>query len=219
MAKRRSESLAARFERYRRAIEAPLADADLLAALVPYTFDEAWFTQTRVLLQEVQALNRQKEIEYGEQKAATRLFDEAHNRAYAAYSDAIQVARVAFKKDVQAQSSLGLRGRRKESFSGRWDQAVRFYDNLLQQAALVAVMARYTYDEVKLAQEQGLWETAVNAKTNQDSERGQAQAATKARDAKFDELDDRMADVLALAPIALKAYPQWLEKMGIVEPS
>ena len=80
-------------------------------------------------------------------------------------------------------------------------------------------MTPYGYDQVKLEAENALVETVINAKSKQDTERGQAQEATKVRDAKMDELDQSIAEYKGVAEVALGDSPQKLEQLGWVVPS
>ena len=50
----------------------------------------------------------------------------------------------------------------------------------------------------------------------QEKEKGEAQAATKARDAAIDELQDWLSDYLAIAKVALEDNPQLLEGLGVL---
>jgi hypothetical protein len=60
----------------------------------------------------------------------------------------------------------------------------------------------------------------VEAKLNsQLKEKGEAQTATQARDEAFDAMQEWMSDFIGIARIALEAQSQYLEMLGIVEPS
>jgi len=50
-------------------------------------------------------------------------------------------------------------------------------------------------------------------------EKGEAQTATKVRDEAVDQLDAWMSDFTGIARITLEENPQYLEMLGIVEPS
>jgi hypothetical protein len=60
----------------------------------------------------------------------------------------------------------------------------------------------------------------VEAKRNvQFKEKGEAQTATQLRDEAFEDLQDWMSDFIAIAHIAMEDQSQYLEMLGIVEPS
>ena len=50
-------------------------------------------------------------------------------------------------------------------------------------------------------------------------EKGEAQATTEERDEAFEELDEWISDYISIARIALDQESQYLEVLGIVEPS
>ena len=55
------------------------------------------------------------------------------------------------------------------------------------------------------------------ANLTQEKEKGEAQAATKARDAALDDLQDWLSDYLAIAKVALEEDPQLLEGLGVLQ--
>ena len=138
----------------------------------------------------------------------------AWDEADAAYMRTFKVARVAFKDSAKGQAAMMLSGTRKHSLSGWIEQATAFYSNLLGNADLLAAMAAFGYDQARLAAEQALVQKVVTANLVQEKEKGEAQDATKQRDAKLDALDTWMSDFKAIATVALEERPQWLEKLG-----
>src|SRR5690606_13357311 len=107
----------------------------------------------------------------------------------------------------------------KKSLSGWFDQASRFYNNLLGSAEFKAAMLPYGYPQAKLEAESALVAAVKTATDAQYKERGEAQQATKIRDAKLDELDQWVADYKKIATIALAGSPQQLEQLGWIVPS
>ncbi len=136
-----------------------------------------------------------------------------------AYKKALKISRVVFKGNQKARSALGLSGSRKKSLSGWIGQATNFYTNLLGTPDLLAAMTPYSYDQTKLEAEAALVQAVVTASAAQDKERGEAQEATQARDAKLDELDQWVADYKVIAQVALADSPQQLEQLGWVAAS
>ena len=214
MSKHNKLNIAERLAAAQLAIDAVLADPSVQAALTPYGYDVAAMTAARALYEEVQALTAAQKLEYGEQYEATQLFDAAWATADAAYINSLQLARIAFKKNSKGQSALGLNGRRKLSYSGWIEQATLFYQGLLATPALQAEMTKYGYNVAKWEAEYALVQAVVAANVTQEREKGEAQDATKARDAALDELDEWLSDFKAVSQIALAKMGQKLEGLG-----
>lgn len=208
------KSIAQRLLEAETAINNSLNNPDILNAVTPFGYDQARLETAQALYQEARDLTEQQQREYGEQYEATAVVQRAWDEAAAAYSAALKIARIAFRGNETARNALGLSGTRKQSLSGWLDQARRFYNNLLRDPAFVAAMSTYSYNQAKLEAESALVQAVAEAGELQDKERGEAQEATKARDAKLDELDQWLADYKAIAEVALADSPQRLEQLG-----
>lgn len=123
------------------------------------------------------------------------------------------------RSDACAQTALGLIGRRQRSLSGWIDQATRCYTNLLTNSGWVTALANFNRDQMALAAEQELMQALVDANVNQEKEKGESREATRARDAKLDELYDWYGDYRDVAAIALDGHPKWIDliRKGEVE--
>lgn len=197
------------------AVENALNDVEILAELSLFGYDEAKLTVGRTLCQEAQTLVNQQKVEYGEQYEATEELKAAREEANKAYMRTLKVARIALRGNTKARTALLLGGARKKSLSGWLKQAQTFYANLLADANLVTQMGNFGYDQAKLAAEQALVQAVVSLDQVQQKEIGEAREATKLRDAKLDEMDSWMVDLIDIARIALEDNPEKLAKLGI----
>jgi hypothetical protein len=196
------------------AIENALGDADIRAALSAFGYDEARLRAGKALYEEAVALANRQKAEYGDQYGGTDAVKSAWAEADRAYRVALQVARVAFKGYPKAHAALMLDGERKRSLPGWLEQAAAFYANLLGDADLLARMGNFGYTSAKLEAEHALVQAVAAANLAQEKEKGEAQDATRQRDARLDELDAWMADFKAIAQAAMAENPEWLEKLG-----
>jgi hypothetical protein len=128
----------------------------------------------------------------------------------------LTIARIAFKKDVQAISTLEMTGKRATTLSGWLSQARNFYNALLANEEWKTVMAGYGQTAEKLAQRLENVNGVAKAAENVKKEMGDAQNATQERDTKFEELTSWLSDYDQIAEIALSGNPQLLERIGIV---
>jgi hypothetical protein len=196
------------------AIDNALGDAGIQAALDAFGYDAARLGAGRALYEDALALVNAQKAEYGDQYEASAAVRAAWDAADAAYMRTLKVARVALQDDPKARAALMLGGDRKQSLSGWMDQATAFYTNLLGDGDLMAAMAGFGFDAAKLEAEQALVEAVVEANLVQEREKGEAQDATKQRDASLDAMDAWMSDFKAIARVALEGNAQWLEKLG-----
>jgi hypothetical protein len=212
-----SQTLAAFFSEARTLLINAQSDPAISAALARYGYDAERLAAGAALLDAAEEQARAQQTEYAEQYAATNALEEAQARLRATYHRHVKLARVAFVPDTLAYKKLDLRGERKRGLGGLLAQTEAFYRALQSDAALQSEMATLTVDEAAVAEALAQVEAVKAARAAQVQERGEAQAATRTRDAAVAQLRGYLRDLRRIAEVALEDQPQALEKLGILE--
>ena len=219
MAPRPKQSIEDRLSAAQVALDNALGDAELQEALAVYGYDADKLQEGRQLYETARSLHDQQRAEYGDQYAATDALQSAWEEAKTVYIRHVKVARVAFKRSRGTWEELGLSGKRKRTISGWLTQARQFYTNALADPDILTALGEFGITQEKLEAGRALVDDVEAANAAQEKEKGEAQAATVARDEALDALDEWMSDFVAIARVALEDRPQQLEKLGIVAPS
>jgi hypothetical protein len=177
------------------------------------------FTSTEIAtklkeLQELSDLNETQIKEYGDQFDATKAYTAAEELLHSTYMNHLTIARVIFKNDIAAQVSLGLNQSRKISNAGYKAQALLMYDAILNNTDYEGKMAKRGITNADLTAQQAAFKGLSVLAANQKKESGEAQAATKKRDAALHIFEDWMTDFKELAIVALSNSPQMREQLG-----
>ncbi len=198
------------------AIHNALDDVELQDYLAKYSYGRAKLEAGQALYEAVQRTQQVQKAKYGDQYDATDTMNRLWKDANKVYMRYVKVARIALRDQQGAMSKLSLRGQRKRTIAGWLVQARQFYSNLLAEAELLAQMAEYGITQAKLEAGQAQVDDVEQAHHVQKQKRGQAQAATQARDATLDALSQWVSDFISIARLALQERPQYLEKLGVV---
>ncbi len=198
------------------AIDNALDNSAISTALAAFGYDETKLLAGKALYETALNLHLQQKKEYGEQYAATSELEATLSSANKTYMQHLKVARIALRTDASAAEALQLDGRRKKTYAGWVEQATLFYGNALDSAKIKAALAEFGIDEAKLGAGQASVQEVQTLLKAQHTEKGEAQAATKARDEALEALMDWLSDFFAIARIALEGDPQLLEMLGIV---
>lgn len=188
---------------------------EIAALLENYGYGAIEIQEGQTLLNTARSLYDAQIQEYGEQHAATQAFAEATKRADKVYSAHRKLAKIAFKNDTQRQTDLKLNDRKPNAYAAWYEQARHFYETLLSDTEAQAELSKYNIsgDALQAAQEQV--EQTRDLKSEQEKERGEAQEATKQRDAALEALEEWLSDFKVVARIALQDAPQLLEALGL----
>ncbi len=142
-------------------------------------------------------------------------FSEAREDAEEKYSQLIKLARIAFRNENGLTSLLPS----VLSYSpfDKWLLgAHNLYSSLLANEKALGLLARYQLTQDRI---QGMIDGLTdleNIKNQRQVEMGEAQQATKDRNAKMEELRNFCRDLTDVAQIALSDKPQLLEKLGVL---
>ena len=197
------------------AIDNSLNAPDLLAAVTPFGYDAARLNAGKAIVSDLEALHNQKEIKYSNKYAQTGEKNSAREAAYDKYIVHVKLARVAIKDNPVFERQLGLQGKRATDLNGFLLQATRFYNIALDNADIQTTLATVGIDTTQLQDGLSAVTAIQAAHTEQINAKGEAEAATKIRDQKADEVIDWLSDYIKIARIALEDSPQALERIGV----
>jgi hypothetical protein len=201
------------------AVDNTINIAPISAAMAVFNYGPEKMGEGRVLVTRAAELNDRQKKEYGDQynaTSATRL-DKAD--CHKVYLDHVELARVVFRNNKGAWQALQLTGHRKKSLSGWLAQVNAFYTNALGTPEYLNGLSVLNITAEALENGLAKAQKVEASFQKQLKETGEAQQATKDRDAAFDAMEDWMGDFKVVARIALKDQPQFLEILGLKEPS
>jgi len=162
---------------------------------------------------------KQQEKEYGEKLGASDELDAARAEAYETYIDLVGLARIALKRDRNLQSQLDLGGEREKAHDESYMQMLNFYDAALNSPEIQNKLARFNVTPDKLNAGKALVAAIQEKKQARLKEASEAQRATHDRDEAMSAIDDWMSDFIGVSRIALRKHPEYLERLGLVDPS
>jgi hypothetical protein len=183
--------------------------------LAEYGYPDSIIAEGLALHTDAEKKQKDQVKEYGEQYTATDALAKAIAAANAPYIEQLELSRIAFKNQRGVLAELAATGERKKNQAGWLSDATTFYSNLLAKPEYVAVIAKFGQTKEKLNTAFDLIKAANAALAARTKESGEAQTATKLRDAAIDLFDEWYSDFIAVAKIALKNKPELLEILGI----
>lgn len=188
-------------------------------ALSGLGYDGTKMQEGLTLYEKAAELHDLQRKEYGEQYAATDTLANAKMEANKQYMLHLKIARIALRKNKNAVISLQLAGDRSETFTGWLKQSKLFYANALADENILTALSKFNITKEILEEAQAAVDAVELGYNTQMQQKGNAQAATKDRDEAFDAMQAWMSDYIAIARLALDGQSQYLEVLGVVEPS
>ncbi|MBV6644029.1 MAG: hypothetical protein KI790_01190 [Cyclobacteriaceae bacterium] len=191
-------------------------DPDVAPPLDVMGIDTPYIDRGETLYNEAMQLVDDQKKEYQEQSLAYDKFYLEKDDAEADFNRTLKLVKVLSRKDKDLQNRLGLQNGRVNAIASWIDNAVDFYNRLLNESDFVAKLGNFKVTRRQLNAEKVAIEDLRQLRNEATAEKGQAQEATRLRNEKLDELDDYTTELKAIAEIALEGRSQLLEKLGIV---
>lgn len=214
--KRPSRSLDAFMESRRQLIFNAASDDEIKALVEPYGYPEAKLDEGKNIYNAADAAVEKQKSDYARQFEAKSIFDAAFDEAEEEYIELITLVRLALGGDPVKLMVLGLDGKRPKKFSSWLRRANRFYNNAIDNAELLPLVAEYGVTNARLTAGRELVKKVETANDEHDKARGTAQQSTVDRNESIKVLDEWTSAFKTVCRMALKDRPQLLERLGIV---
>jgi hypothetical protein len=146
----------------------------------------------------------------------TDAFLKEFNETDKRYMKDVRVAEVAFRGKRSTLLRAEIPGPRASAFTGWYAETFSFYTGILESEEALGLMQNYGITVEHLQANKDRVENVNLLKNKQVDESADAQLATKERDAALDALLRWVADLVAIARVALSDDEQLLESMNIV---
>ena len=190
-------------------------DPDLLSELETVGITDAMLDANLTEITNLENLSQIQKREYGEQYAETDRFNLKKAEIDALFTRHRNLAKIAFKGDRQANTTLGIDAGRKQAFAAWFQQVSNFYAQILANPDFKTKAETVNIKETDILAMRTSLEEISEVKNSQKKETGEAQKATDIRDSAIDVLYPKYTQLIAFAKV-LFPDDQTLEKLGII---
>lgn len=180
-----------------------------------FGYDEARFAEGQALLDDLLAKQQAQHTEQVEKLAAVDMVQTTQAEAEKDYGVNRAIAKRLLKDNKIAVDKLHLNQAKPRSRTDLVKQMSDFYAGLLDDAALLAEMAKFGRTQAMLQAALTQVESITRLDRVKHKEMAEAQAATIARNEAWQAAHTWLATLLEVAVFALEDDPQMLEALGI----
>ena len=182
-------------------------------ALVDFGYPIQNLEKGQARLEHFLLLQQLKRQNYGAQLNATETVVTELQQIKNTYDEHLTLARLAFKQNRGLQKTLGLTEAYPTRRSALVEQIANFYEQLLPHHKAVA---RYGLTRAEIEQAQTSVVAFIQSQQQQAQRKGEAQAATQARNQALKNLQQWVRGYRAIVRVALADEPQLLEVLGLL---
>ncbi len=193
-------------------------DPEVAPLLEPYGDNAARLAEGQTRLTNTRQTLSRREALRGIQRERTRQAQAAQRAARRQYIALVTVARTIFKDRPGLLVQLGIEGDSPDSFASLLQAGMTLFDNVTDPE-IAAELAKYGYPAERIAELRAAFDALRQAKQAQEAAKGDTQQATQDLNAALEELEDWISRFRVVARDALRDFPQYLEKLGILSRS
>jgi len=175
-------------------------------------FDQRRILEGSSLLDQARTLHLLKSEKYAQKQVLAQKIEQDEQAARQLLEEHTEIVRFVFRKEPAILATFGIR-RKPKRFDHWLMQATTFY---YSAQAHTDSLARHGLSPEEVAQAQAMLEALGNARNQRLQRKGEAEEATRMRDASLRKLKSWMKDFRTIARVALKDSPQLMEALGIV---
>lgn len=189
---------------------------DIKTLLAGIGYDEQVIAEGRDLLDDALRKFQVNKNEDAGRSIAYDEYSEKWNQADEVYRKHRKIARIVFGSDPGMLEKLSMLRRIPNSY-GMWINSTQiFYKTLLENPDYLARMQRLNFTEEDANKAIQELEELKRLRNIYMKEKGEAQDATRMKDAAFEKIDDWMSEFYAVSRIALEERPELLESLSKV---
>ena len=192
-------------------------DETIRSRFEPFGFDETRHLANKALHQETSALIFKNEQEHAGWKAASETFNDTLESARKKLSKIRQFLKFWYDANSPEAIEMGLYNNKIIKYADFKKTAQNFYTVLLSKDEVLTKLLPfgYTTESIKVQEDEVSALDLLRNKREQES--GDAQYATQERNAKLDELEECVAEIVRLARLIFQdEEAQYLEKLGVM---
>ena len=193
-------------------VEIVLSNKAIEKKLAEHNYSGQDVLEGQQLANRVQTLDNKQQQEYGARFEATDALNKARQEARDLYLQHLDSARIAFKKDRNAQKALDLTGTRRLDLSGWLNQAQRFYNNV---APFMKTLKKYNVNEAEIKQGSSMIEAVLEAYHKRREETDEAKTSTRQVQEAEQALDAWLSRFVKFSKAILSEEPELLETLGL----
>ena len=197
------------------AISNALSDSQIGVLLAEYGYQPDKLGDGMALYETAAEAVKKQVAAHGDQKDSTARLLKAEKTAQVSYQNLAQVTRAAFQRDQAKLAVLGLDNPMPRTLPLFLTMAAALFDNASRMTEIADTLKGYGYTSEKLAKEKVKIVELSAALQSREAAKGAAQQATFEQNNAMEALDRWMAGFVKVARVALRDYPQLLEKLGI----